>query len=102
MHPVITVIKERSKEPNYGQIYIFPNKRTTTTKTNRIGRQIKTIKRENIMFQAYIEAPYVTTRTTSHNNCSGPGFRELETTTHNTVSYSQYQVIRNVPDYRRS
>ena len=43
-HSVITVIKKRRKEPNYGQIYIIVNKRITTTKTNRTDHQIKAIK----------------------------------------------------------
>ena len=43
-HSVITVIKKRRKEPNYGQIYIITSRRITTTKTNHTGHQIKAIK----------------------------------------------------------
>ena len=33
---------------------------------------------------------------------SVPGFKELEPTTHITVSYNHYQARHNLPDYRRS
>ena len=33
---------------------------------------------------------------------SVPGFKDLEPTTHTTVSYNHYQARHNLPNYRRS
>ena len=49
-HPVITVIKKRRKELNYGQKLAFQSKQITTTETSRIGRQDRWIKRKIITF----------------------------------------------------
>ena len=42
--------KEKKQRTKFWTIYIFSNKHATTTKTNCIGRQIKTLKRESNTF----------------------------------------------------
>ena len=88
-HPVVTVMKKRSKEPNYGQIYIFSNKYTMTTKTNHIGHKIENDKNRKYYILGHIGTPCVTTKTMSRNNNSGqdPGnWNQLHTTLSHTAS----------------
>ena len=54
-HPVITVVKKRRKELNYGQELAFQSKQITTT--SHIGCQDRWIKRKIITFKAHRSTP---------------------------------------------
>ena len=49
-HLVVTVVKKRRKELNYGQELAFQSKQIMTTKTSRIGCQDRWIKEKIITF----------------------------------------------------
>ena len=66
-HPVITVIKKRRKELNYGQELTFQSKQFMTTETSRIGLQDRWIKNKNYYILRHIGAHQVTTKTSSRN-----------------------------------
>ena len=56
-HPVVTVIKKRRKELNYGQECAFQSKQITTTETSHIGRQERQIKEKLLHFKAHRSTP---------------------------------------------
>ena len=49
-HPVVTVVKKRRKELNYGQELAFQSKQITTTEISHIGHQDRRIKVKIITF----------------------------------------------------
>ena len=56
-HLVVTVIKKRRKELNYGQELAFQSKQITTTETSHTGRQDRRIKVKIITFKAHRSTP---------------------------------------------
>ena len=66
-HPVVTVVKKRRKELNYGQELAFQSKQITTTETSRIGRQVRWIKEKNYYILRHTGAHQVTTKASSRN-----------------------------------
>ena len=53
-HPVITVVRKRGQELNYGQELAFQSKQITTTETSRIGCQDRWIKKVKLLhFKAH-------------------------------------------------
>ena len=78
-HPVITVIKKRRKELNYGQELAFQSKQITTTETSRIGRQDRWIKSKNYYILRHTGSHQVTTKISSRNRCFGTRIQEIGT-----------------------
>ena len=60
-HPVVTVVKKRRKELNYGQELAFQSKQIMTTEISCIGRQYRRIKKKKkkklLHFKAHRSTP---------------------------------------------
>ena len=76
---VITVVKKRRKELNYGQKLAFQSKQFTTTETCRIGHQDRRIKSKNYYILRHTGAHQVTTKTSSHNRHFGTRIQGIGT-----------------------
>ena len=78
-HPVVTVIKKRRKELNYGQELAFQSKQITTTETIRIGCQDRQIKSKNYYILRHTGSHQVTTKTASRNRRFGTRIQGIGT-----------------------